>query len=215
MLKMVGWFTAIVLLLVYATSSMTQAASIRIVGDTILYDGTVQKNDVKVIRGMVEVSGIKRISLNSPGGVAMTGYALGYLFRELEMSVVVPKGNYCLSACATAFLGGKEKTLEGTLGFHVAWSRQKGEYSNGMKAGQRLGAIDAVYHFEMGYTMQMQYVVSVVTDSENFLLLSAEDLDFLSFDVPEDFTRFNKLEDQWLSSRISGPLRTYFIIEGV
>jgi hypothetical protein len=82
------------------------------------------------------------VRLNSPGGSLIGGIKLGELFRELRLSTEVgsskpvptavspnvssPAPGICASACAYAFIGGEERTLDldAKLGFHRFYSKE-------------------------------------------------------------------------------------------
>ena len=88
----------------------------------------------------------------------------------------------------------------------MAWSESYDSFSDGMKAGQIIGTINAAYFFEMGYAIQLPYIVSQLTDSEHFLLLSSADLEFFEM-IDKEYTLFKQLGDGWLGARIAGPMR--------
>ena len=65
------------------------------------------------------VSGIDVIVFNSRGGMALEGRKLYFFIKELGLRTHA--AGYCESACAMAFLGGRERTIDtinGKLGFH-------------------------------------------------------------------------------------------------
>ena len=182
------------------------AASFTQDGEMIYLSGTIEEGDADTLAAMAEVSGITQLTLESDGGLATEGYDLGYTIRQLGLDTSVVEGATCLSACAVAFLGGDVKTVDGLLGFHVAWSEHQGTYSEGMKSGQIIGALNSGYFFEMGYTIQLPHIVAHMTDAEHFLLLSAADLEFFEM-VDKEYSLFNQIPDGWLGTRIAGPFR--------
>lgn len=182
------------------------AASFTQDGETIYLSGPIEEGDADTLLAMAEATGITQLILESDGGLATEGYNLGYTIQSLGLDTTVVDGTSCLSACAVAFLGGDVKTVDGLLGFHVAWSESYDSFSDGMKAGQILGTINAAYFFEMGYTIQLPYIVSQLTDSEHFLLLSSADLEFFEM-IDKEYTLFKQLGDGWLGARIAGPMR--------
>ena len=164
---------------------------------------------------MLETTGIKTVFLNSPGGNAMTGYQLGYLFREKGVYTIVAKDATCFSACAIAFIGGDVKTKVGLLGFHVAWTTNKGSMTDGMKQGQVLGTITAAYFFKMGYSLQLPYMISLYTDQDTFLMLDVGDLELFELENPSDFIELQDLPPLWTTNRIAGPMRRELMIRGM
>ena len=72
------------------------------------------------------------VFLDSPGGVLSEGMRLGRFFYQAKIETVVPAKTMCTSACALAFLGGRDnatgklkrtKSTNGRLGFH-SFSRE-------------------------------------------------------------------------------------------
>ncbi len=72
------------------------------------------------------------VYLDSPGGVLIEGLRLGRFFYEAKIETVVAAKTMCASACALAFLGGRDnatgkskrtKATNGRLGFH-SFSRE-------------------------------------------------------------------------------------------
>ena len=61
------------------------------------------------------------VSLRSEGGVINDAYEIGKTFRHFGVTTLVESGHRCISSCAIAFLGGKERILEdgGMLLFHA------------------------------------------------------------------------------------------------
>jgi hypothetical protein len=108
----------------------------------------------------------KVVRLNSEGGSLRGGVMLGELIRgrdfatevgssRLNSDVPVPGGKNvynkapgsCSSACAMAFLGGVERTLDSgsTLGFHVVANRDVSESDL-----RELTTLESLYFLEMG-----------------------------------------------------------------
>ena len=214
MLKMVGLVVGLVLVLVAVSTSTSKAASFTNNGYSILLEGTVERGDADKLESMVVATGIKTVRLNSPGGDASEGFRLGYRIKKLELTAVVPDDAFCMSSCAIAFLGSPSKVLGGILGFHVAYSpANKLTENEGLKYGQRLGAINSAYFFNMGYTVQLQYLVTLLTDKDTFLVVTTDDLAMFTM-KENNFTRFAELPAKWASDRIAGPLRLSLIKGG-
>lgn len=217
----VGIIVAIIGLTVYSiiAAPPVEAATFQQDGSVLYLDGNVVKDDADRLVSVVEASQdtptpIKTLYMHSPGGVAIEGYRLGYAINYYKLHTIVGYDKVCFSACATAFLGGTTKTVAGVLGFHVAWSDQnKGSYSDGMKAGQGLATVDSTYLFNMGYTIQLPYIVTQVTDFETFLVLSVDDLKMFEM-KDKEFTNFLDLPKGWIADRVYSPLRMALLLGG-
>lgn len=199
----------------FVSIQAVEAAKITNDGETIFYEGKVKKGDAKKLRVMLEETFIQRISLNSAGGHAMEGFALGYLFKEYNMTAIVSEDNRCLSACANGVLGAPTKVIDGTLGFHVAWSSGKGSLSDGMKQGQQFAVIETLYMYKLGYGLYFQYLIATFTDSDTMLLMSADDLLLFKFTDSSNYLNSPDLSKGWIAARIAGPARMYLLGEGL
>jgi hypothetical protein len=192
-----------------------KAATITNDGFTILYEGEAVDSDVKRMKEMLDSTGIKTVFLDSPGGNAMTGYQLGYLFKEEGVTTIIGGDASCFSACAVAFLGGEAKVKLGLLGFHVAWTTADGSMTDGMKQGQVFGTITSAYFFKMGYSLQLPYMISLYTDKDTFLMLDVKDLETFKIEDPADFVELKDLPKLWTTERIAGPMRRELMIRGM
>ena len=183
--------------------------------NAIHLSGDILQGDSAKVRAKVEETGIRVLVLSSNGGVAVEGYELGYTIKDLGLTAVVRRGEVCLSACAVAFIAGKEKVSEGLLGFHVAWANNAlGTFSDGLKGGQYMGTLTAGYFFNMGYTLQIPYMVSRYTDSGTFLLLTTQDLKLFEM-KDNDFTEPRDLPANWAATRIAGSTRLHLLRKGL
>ena len=195
-------------------SRPADASSISYKNGIIYLKGEIQSKDSQKLQKLIDSTGASTINLNSNGGVALEGYALGYTINRNNLHTAVSEGSVCLSACATAFIGGNTLVNNGVVGFHVAWSQSdKQSYSEGMKTGQYLGAIDSAYHFNMGYTIQLQFLIAQLTDSETFLVTSTDDLKLFAM-VDNEYTKFIQLPKLWVYDRIADPLRLHLLKGG-
>ena len=98
---------------------------------TFLLSGSIEEGDAGRMRAALDsvAAGVAvSVILESPGGHLAEGLLLGTLFHEAKVTTVVRGGgSICYSACAVAFLGGREprsgkpmrvKMSGGKLGFH-------------------------------------------------------------------------------------------------
>jgi membrane-bound ClpP family serine protease len=94
-----------------------------------LDDPEINENTYTVMKGMLdEIESadpqfVTSVYLNSPGGLAAAGMAIGILFREHMVSTVVTQGQECSSACAFMFIGGsfREVVKNGKIGVHAPY----------------------------------------------------------------------------------------------
>lgn len=66
---------------------------------------------------------VRVVYLRSQGGEVASALNIGTTFHRYQMRAVVSDGDYCLSACALAWLGSPSRTLyrRSQVGFHAAW----------------------------------------------------------------------------------------------
>jgi len=117
----------------------------------------------------------KVVRLNSEGGSLRGGVMLGELFRARGFATEVGSGKpnsdvptpgvrniytktpgSCSSACAMAFLGGVERTLdpESTIGFHVVANRDVSESDL-----RELTTVESLYLLEMGVDTRLIHLL--------------------------------------------------------
>jgi len=203
-----------ILLLLLIVSTDVKGATITHNGTAITLSGEIKNNDAKKLQTAIDNTGISTVYLNSGGGAAIEGYLIGYTLKQNNALTIVAEESVCLSACAIAFLGSSSKVLAGVLGFHVAWSPDdESSYSDGMKSGQLFGALTASYFFNTGYTAQLPFLISQITDSETFLILDSNDLKVFEMS-DKNYTEFVKLSEFWLYERVADPLRMYLLRKG-
>lgn len=204
----------VLLLFLFVVGTDVKSATITHTDTTITLSGEIKNNDARKLQSIIDSTGITTVYLNSGGGAAIEGYRIGYTLMQSNSLVIVAEESSCLSACAIAFLGSPSKILAGVLGFHVAWSPDdESSYSDGMKSGQLFGALTASYFFNTGYTAQLPFLISQITDSETFLILDSSDLKLFEMS-DKNYTEFVKLPEFWLYERVADPLRMYLLRKG-
>lgn len=98
--------------------------------NAILATGSIRAGDTDRLVSYLDQLPTKKytvIHLSSPGGDLYEGMKLGRLFRKQRIKTVVEGGEMCASACALAFLGGRDRngrpwmssTTTSHLGFHA------------------------------------------------------------------------------------------------
>lgn len=204
----------IVLGLTISVPLTAHSANITHTDNYIKLEGDIIRGDAISLQLVIDRTGLNIIHLSSDGGLALEGYSLGHVIRTNKMRTIIPDDANCMSACAIAFISGSSMYSSGILGFHVAWSPDDSlPYSDGMKSGQLIGAVNAIYWFNMGYTTQVPLMIAQLTDSSTFLVLSVDDLDLFKM-VDKDYTKFIELPKNWLYERIADPLRLQLLRKG-
>jgi hypothetical protein len=197
------------------------AGEIEVRGDYILFEGQFKKGSALALMMKIDETGIKKVHLNSPGGLSNEGYLMGNGFRNKNITVVVKENHSCISACAIAFLGSKNQKLEGLIAFHVAHIpkqfQKKVNPSDALKNGQMIGTMTTEYFYRMGYNLQLQYFITHFTTADTFLVFkNLEELHTFKFNEDKPYNIFNEYSNKWMAERISGLMRLNFLkkIEG-
>ena len=145
----------------------------------ITYTGPVEFGDAdKLKQTIMDNPGIQWLSLDSPGGVASEGYELASVISDAGLNVYVGYGTFCVSACYTAFLGGKNYEVKGVLAAHNAWTQQipaDTTVNQVLVEGQRLGSYNVIHHLANGFNVSLPFAISNYTDKDTFIAFTHED----------------------------------------
>lgn len=120
-----------VIAMVLMLPASADAATIEVVplkdkrfGSVITVSGEIRDGDNRILRDKIDAAPQPAIvAFNSPGGHLATGLRIGELIREKGLPTMVPSMMTCASACALAWLAGRERYIAktGRVGFHAAW----------------------------------------------------------------------------------------------
>lgn len=158
--------------------------------NTVRITGVIERGDAsRVRRILVELKRktirigdvpVATAELSSIGGDVEEGIKIGYLFREFDVPTVVRKSDFCLSACALAFLGGRhartaaapapDRSIDigGEVGFHNfalnPWTLQS------MSAGDQATRLKESFELGRGGTSMIVRYASDLGIEADFLL---------------------------------------------
>jgi len=86
--------------------------------------GNIQPKDVAAVREALEMAArepriaVERITIDSSGGNALAGFAIGRLLRQHGRSLHVARDARCYSACVLVLAGAVSRQVEGSVGIH-------------------------------------------------------------------------------------------------
>ena len=138
--------------------------------------GSFEEGIADAVKELLEKHDVERVVLNSYGGQAYEGYKLGNVLSDQRAHTHVAKGTVCLSACAIAFIGGEEYTINGVLGFHKTYIPDEA-YDNqptAFNGGHHAGIYSAYYYLANGFTYEFVFKEQELTDPENFIVMQDE-----------------------------------------
>ncbi|MDJ1463717.1 hypothetical protein [Nitratireductor sp. GZWM139] len=90
----------------------------------LVFAGAIVEGDAAKLAQMVSVfPTVSTVMLSSPGGDLREGLVLADLIDRLGLNTIVMSGLHCESACAVAFMGGKERIAQkgAIVGVHAPY----------------------------------------------------------------------------------------------
>jgi hypothetical protein len=113
------------------------------------------------------------VFLDGPGGAAWTGLQIGRLIRRYGCLTAVADNVQCTSACALAWLGGKERYMgaNARIGFHAASVTDNSDASASAAANAVIGA----YLHEVGITDFNAIIYLTKADPQSITWLNLSD----------------------------------------
>ena len=113
--------TLIALLITFASQVLSADFFVLPGTSTLLMTGKTEKTDVKIFQNYIDNVGVNSLILNGPTGSVEAGHAVADIVSKHAMSITVPAGADCESACSLIFSAGKSRVLEAgsRLGFDL------------------------------------------------------------------------------------------------
>lgn|GEM_PF-3591993 len=160
----------------------------------IFAEGDVEEGDVERLTEFLSTTIIRKtiaIYLASPGGSLYEGMRLGRYFKANRIKTVVEDDRLCASACALAFLGGRDNagnvwrssTSNSKLGFHAFSSSEALQDEN---LTQRVVSHVLAYGREVDAPLEL-LILNFATPSSSIHWLSEDEICSLGiklWDVP-------------------------------
>jgi len=189
------------------TQQTTRAADISVIENEtsdhpalILIKGPFLKDEgQKDIGTFVRLVGARKkpavVFLDGPGGAAWTGLQIGRLIRRYGCLTAVADDTQCTSACALAWLGGKERYMgsNARIGFHAASVTDNSDASASAAANAVIGA----YLHEVGITDFNAIIYLTKADPQSITWLNLSDAIRYRISVKA----FSPSQDRWSWTR--------------
>lgn len=165
-------------LAVAASLLFTSAAHAAVkVEDNVLYiTGNTTKAQAAAVARSFKTHDIRRVVMYGRGGNFFAGLSIGYAIKQNNVTVQIPSGRQCISACAFAALGGERIMLGGQLWFHKAYRQTYATVESLEdidKGGQSVGASLMHYSYLIGSPVVFTYEVIHNTSSCKFLIVDS------------------------------------------
>ena len=206
------------------SAGMSQAAAVFSLTDIdgnneAYFLGEVQLGDGDRLRNLLDENpDITVVNMVSPGGVASEAYSIASVLSDYEMTAYVPEGQYCLSACASAFIGAAEYDIDGVIGFHNAWAPgydSFATYNQGLAHGQSFGAYSTYHMMVNGFSIQLPLLITQLTSPEEFIVFFHEN-DLMTFfarseedNVEPYLSPLVDVDETWLDFHLMKPDRMF------
>lgn len=118
-------------------------------GDTLVLSGEIVYQDLARVKDALDKAPEIRVIVlrNSMGGNSWTGYRLGELFRERQLTTVV--SGHCVSSCSRLFLGGRERYFSDDYPAALTYVGFHGHYDFG-----KLNTASVVKHDLIEWTLR-------------------------------------------------------------
>jgi hypothetical protein len=146
------------------SASAAKSADLEILGGQVILSGEIVNGDA--IRFQQSTEGLPAgtiVRLQSPGGVAVDGIAIGRLIRERQFITYSPYG-FCASACGLIWLGGVERWINpnASVGFHQVYTANGEERQTSGVGNALVGA----YMNQLGYPEEAIVFATVMQPEE-------------------------------------------------
>jgi hypothetical protein len=169
--------TAIVL--TFTSATLASANNYGVVFDestgVLTVHGTTTQNQVAKARYYFITKDVLVVSMHGRGGDYYAGLSLGNLISKEESLVIIPEGKECISACAFAAIGSDKITLNGSLLFHVPYTRAYGTNYTLQEISQEVGVVYvdmAAYLLRQGFSIHFAREILASTSPCKFIVVT-------------------------------------------
>lgn len=163
---------ALVMALALLAAHTAPAADFKLDGETLMIDGDIKQGDAVLFQAMLDNNaGVKRVSINSPGGDLATGIKMGELLRRRGLNTYAEQGvREAASAAAYLFMAGTERVIKGErgVGVHAFYTPQR-DLRNMIKQRSGEELLKTLNEFERrtqeGAVAVVEYVTRMIGDA--------------------------------------------------
>lgn len=145
----------------------------------VLYGVTTSVQWVQ-LNELIASQEVRQVRMQGPGGHLYAGLAIGRLIHHHQLTVTIPEGTQCASACAFAALGSPKVYVDGKMLIHRGYFQQMPTMSTLDEFARRSGEgyLDTTrYLLEMGYTIGL--AKAIVSGSSPCIFLDMGGKEFI------------------------------------
>jgi hypothetical protein len=117
---------------------------------TVVISGTTTSKQSIALYNVLKDKTVATIVMYGPGGDFYAGLRMGEMIAKANVTVVIPEGKSCISACAFMAIAGERIILDGALEFHAP-------YFSSVPVGVTI--LDIAQRFGVGYIDMTTYLV--------------------------------------------------------
>jgi hypothetical protein len=117
---------------------------------TVVISGPTTSKQSIALYNVLKNKTVATIVMYGPGGDFYAGLRMGEMIANANVTVVIPEGKSCISACSFMAIAGKRIILDGTLEFHAP-------YFSSVPVGVTI--LDIAQRFGVGYIDMATYLV--------------------------------------------------------
>lgn len=156
--------------------SSAASASVKLDDGVLYITGNTTQGQAAAVRRILDKQDVRRVVMYGRGGNYFASLSIGYAIRQKDLTVTIPSGRQCISACALGALGGKRVLIGGQLWFHKAYRQEYGTLESLEdidKGGQSVGAAFMHYAYLTDVPVGFVYEVIHNTSSCKFLIIDS------------------------------------------
>jgi hypothetical protein len=117
---------------------------------TVVISGPTTSKQSIALYNVLKDKTVATIVMYGPGGDFYAGLRMGEMIANANVTVVIPEGKSCISACSFMAIAGERIILDGTLEFHAP-------YFSSVPVGVTI--LDIAQRFGVGYIDMATYLV--------------------------------------------------------
>ena len=144
---------------------------------TVTISGTTTQKQAIALYNTLEDKTVTNIIMHGPGGDFYAGLRMGEMIAKAKVTVIIPEGKSCVSACSFMALAGERIILDGALEFHAPYFSRVPTAVTILEITQRFGVgyVDmASYLVKHGYSTQFARKLLKDTSPCKFIVVDTQ-----------------------------------------